>query len=172
MRMLEKHKHEGIIFPINDTFEGLTLKKKVKWKKDDTHLYVASYPDFVAKNLGRGFSLLCDITVSPELWLLWLRQEQIFRYHRSECPIASTACPSQSILLRICEASTGKNNGYLKSLTSEANRREREKWVLVNWKQNPYQKIGLGLVKAKPISCTLDLLYTQIQDSLSWTRAI
>lgn len=26
--MLEKHKHEGIIFPINDTFEGLTLKKK------------------------------------------------------------------------------------------------------------------------------------------------
>lgn len=31
--MLEKHKHEGIIFPINDTFEGLTLKKKGKMKK-------------------------------------------------------------------------------------------------------------------------------------------
>ena len=116
---------------------------------------------------GEG-SLCCVTSPFPQSCEYFgLRQEQIFSYHRPESPIASIACPSQSILLRTCEASTGKNNVSLKSLTSETNRREREKWVFVSWKQNPYQKIGLGLVKAKPISCTLDLLYTQIQDSLS-----
>lgn len=90
-------------------------------------------------------SLCCVTSPFPQSCEYFgLRQEQIFRYHRSECPIASIACPSQSILLRICEASTGKNNGYLKSLTSETNRRKQTE-------TNKQRKMGVSKLEAKSL---------------------
>lgn len=95
-------------------------------------------------------------------------QEQILKYHRFESPITTIACPSQFIPVGAMKIALEKNNGDLKSLTSETKRRDRwrEKWVLLSLKQNPYQK-NCPEVKVKPIS-----LYSGLTIYTDWREFI
>ena len=114
------------------------------------HMYVASYLDFAAENLERGFFLQCDLTLLPQSCMLgWDKN----RYSR----ITDLNLRSHLLHVSADQYFTGsvrrhrkkKKNDYLKPLTSKTE--EIEKQVLVSQEKNPYQEIGLGLVKAKLI---------------------
>lgn len=146
--MLEKPKREGIVFPINNVFEGLRLKtnenkKRFKrWKRGDTDLGYSLF-------LGFSFRFLSYACCFLSRLCCWEPGERVLCSvtplccHRAVCWVGTRADTHGSqiwISNHICYVShqintsqdlwgsTGeKKNDYLKSLTSKTKRRDREK---------------------------------------------